>query len=382
MKIPLIKPFIDDAVKSKLLEVLESGYLTEGPITHLFEDKFTEYIGCKHAIAVTSCTTGLEIALRALNIGPGDEVIVPDYTYPATAAVVSIVGAVPVIVDIDRETMLIDYQLIEAAITDKTKAIIPVSLFGNPLDYEKINKIKAKYKIYVIEDAACAVGAEYKSKKVGNWADISVFSFHPRKFITTGEGGMVTTNNKVWADWMNSYKHFGMNMDNIQREGVQFEMMGTNYKLSNLLSAIGLAQLEKIDVLLNRRRELAENYFNLLKNIKGISLPKTHDIGAHSFQSFCVFIENRDAVMKSMRDAGIEVQIGTYSLHKHKAFQNEKTVRLIGDFEDSLYAFNHCLALPLYHDLSFQQQELIVEQLNVISLQLAENSWQGKVGKN
>lgn len=255
MKIPLIKPFIDDAVKSKLLEVLESGYLTEGPITHLFEDKFTEYIGCKHAIAVTSCTTGLEIALRALNIGPGDEVIVPDYTYPATAAVVSIVGAVPVIVDIDRETMLIDYQLIEAAITDKTKAIIPVSLFGNPLDYEKINKIKAKYKIYVIEDAACAVGAEYKSKKVGNWADISVFSFHPRKFITTGEGGMVTTNNKVWADWMNSYKHFGMNMDNIQREGVQFEMMGTNYKLSNLLSAIGLAQLEKIDVLLNRRRE-------------------------------------------------------------------------------------------------------------------------------
>ena len=135
-----------------------------------------------------------------------------------------------------------------------------------------------------MEDAACAVGSEYKRIKTGNMADISVFSFHPRKFITTGEGGMVTTNNKDWADWMNSYKHFGMNMSNSQREVVTFEMIGTNYKLSNILSAIGLAQLEKIEVLLNRRIELADNYLKLLKNIKGVSIPKTTENGIHSYQ--------------------------------------------------------------------------------------------------
>lgn len=363
MNIPLIKPYIDTIVKEKVLDVLDSGYLTEGPVTHKFEEEFSKYIGCEHSIAVTSCTTGLEIALRALNIGAGDEVIVPDYTYPATASVVSIVGAIPVIVDIDKETMLIDYKKAENAITNRTKAIIPVSLFGNPLDYDKLNGIKDKYNILLVEDAACAVGAEYNGKKAGNLAHISVFSFHPRKFITTGEGGMVTTNNKIWADWINSYKHFGMNMSNMQREAVHFEMIGTNYKLSNILSAIGLAQLEKIDVLLNRRIELADNYIKLLKNIKGVSIPKIIENGKHSWQSFCIFINNRDEIMKSMRNIGIEVQIGTYSLHMYRAFQNNKSIRLDGDFENSNYAFKHCLTLPLYHELRFDQQELIIEKL-------------------
>ena len=366
MKIPLIKPYIDSTAKSKVMEVLESGYLTEGPVTHAFEEKFSEYIGCKHSIAVTSCTTGLELALRALNIGPGDEVIVPDYTYPATATVVSIIGATPVIVDIDRETMLIDLKRAEDAINPKTKAIIPVSLFGNPLDYDALNKLKSKHNLFIIEDAACAVGAAFKEKMVGNWADISVFSFHPRKFITTGEGGMITTNNKDWADWMNSYKHFGMNMSNTQREAVHFEMMGTNYKLSNVLSAIGLAQLEKIDELLNRRIELSNNYFKLLKDINAISVPKTIEFGKHSYQSFCIFVENRDAIMNSMRNSGIEVQIGTYSLHKYRAFQNENTVKLHGSFENSKYAFDHCLTLPLYHELTFEQQKRIVEELKAL----------------
>jgi perosamine synthetase len=363
MKIPLIKPYIDKDVKERVLEVLDSGYLTEGPVTHNFESEFSKYIGCVQSIAVTSCTTGLELALRALNIGPGDEVIVPDYTYPATASVVSIVGANTVIVDISKDTMLIDYAKAERAITKRTKAIIPVSLFGNPLDYDKLNGIKEKYKIYIIEDAACAVGAEYNGKKAGNLGDISVFSFHPRKFITTGEGGMITTNNKAWADWMNSYKHFGMNMSNTGREEVHFEMIGTNYKLSNLLSAIGLTQLKKLDVLLSRRIELSENYIKLLKNINEVSLPKTTGKGKHSYQSFCIFIDNRDEIMESMRNTGIEVQIGTYSLHKYKAYQNARSVKLQGKFEDSNYASDYCLALPMYHELEFEQQEYIVDQL-------------------
>jgi len=365
IKIPLIRPYIDSTVKEKVLEVLDSGYLTEGPVTSTFEEKFSKYIGCDHSIAVTSCTTGLEIALRALNIGAGDEVIVPDYTYPATAAVVSIVGAQSVIVDIDKETMLIDYKKAENAITNKTKAIIPVSLFGNPLDYDKLNKIKDEFKIFIVEDAACAVGSEYKRIKTGNLADISVFSFHPRKFITTGEGGMVTTNNDEWAVWMNSYKHFGMNMSNIQREAVKFEMIGTNYKLSNILSAIGLVQLKMIDVLLNRRIELADNYLKLLKNINGISIPKTTENGNHSYQSFTIFINKRDEIMKSMKNSCIEVQIGSYSLHMCRAFQNKKTVKLHGSYENSIYAYDNCLTLPLYHELTFDQQELIVEKLKL-----------------
>jgi len=151
MKIPLIKPYITQELKDKVCEVLESGYLTEGPVTEEFENAIRKYIGCKHAIAVTSCTTGLEIALRAINIGPGDEVIVPDYTYPATADVVSIVGATAVIVDVSPQTMLIDYDALEAAITPKTKAVIPVSIFGNPLDWDRLNNIKVKYGIYIIK---------------------------------------------------------------------------------------------------------------------------------------------------------------------------------------------------------------------------------------
>jgi perosamine synthetase len=363
MKIPLIKPYIDQNIKDKVIEVLDSGYLTEGPVTKEFENKFTDYIGCGYAIAVTSATTGLEVALRALGIGEGDEVIVPDYTYPATASVVPIVGAKVVIVDVDKESMLIDYNEIEKAITPNTKAIIPVSLFGNPLDYVKLNKIKDKHNLYIVEDAACSIGAEYNGIKVGNQADISVFSLHPRKFITTGEGGIITTDNSKWAEWMNSYKHFGMNMSGNSREKIQFNIIGTNYKLSNVLSAIGLGQMTKIEDLLSKRIELANNYIKLISKIDGIELPSTLINGKHSYQSFCIFVNNRDEIMKKMRDKGIEVQIGNYTLHLQNAFKNNELVNLIFPFNGSQYAFEHCLTLPLYHELTKEQQEYIVKQL-------------------
>ena len=196
MKIPLIKPYITDSIKQKVCDVLDSGYMTEGPVTKEFENKLKDYLGCKFLYSVTSATTGLEVALRALGIGPGDEVIVPDYTYPATASVINIVGAKAVIVDVSRKDMLLDFNSLEDAINERTKAIIPVSLFGAPLDYEKLNFIKEKHNLYIVEDAACSIGAVYQGVKVGNQADITVFSLHPRKFITTGEGGIITTNNK------------------------------------------------------------------------------------------------------------------------------------------------------------------------------------------
>jgi len=362
--IPLIKPYITQETKDKVCEVLDSGYITEGPFTQEFEEEFRKCIDCKHAIAVTSCTTGLEMALRALEVGPGDEVIVPDYTYPATADVAGIVRATIVIVDISRDTMLIDYNAIEAAITDKTKALIPVSLFGNPLDYDRLNRIKEKYGVYIVEDAACSIGAEYKGSKIGNYADISVFSLHPRKFITTGEGGLITTNNSDWADWMVSYKHFGMGNIDTQRDQIAFEMIGTNYKLSNVLAAIGLIQMKHLDELLERRRELSENYLTLLKNIQGVIIPETTKNGKHSHQSFCIYVENRDTIMKEMRNIGIEVQICTYSLHMHPAFMNNPMCRIEGKMTGSDYAYEHCLTLPLYHEMKISEQQHVISQLS------------------
>lgn len=362
MKIPLIKPYITQEIKNKVCEVLDSGYLTEGPITKEFEETFQAYIGCRKAIAVTSCTTGLEMALRAMNIARGDEVIVPDYTYPATADVVAIVGATAVIIDVSRDTMLIDYDALEKAITARTKAIIAVSLFGNPLDYERIDAIKHKYGISFIEDAACAIGADYKGVKVGNFADISVFSLHPRKFITTGEGGMVTTNNLKWAAWMESYKHFGMG-EAADREGTVFARIGTNYKLSNILAAVGLVQMQHIEELLNKRIELAGRYMDLLAGSNNVRIPETTAGGKHSYQSFCVFVEDRDRIMKHMRNEGIEVQIGTYALHMHPAFAEGSQIIQHGAFAGSRYVYDHSLTLPLYHELSENDQESVVGML-------------------
>ena len=363
INIPLIKPYITQEIKDKVMEVLESGYLTEGPVTKEFENKLKAYLGCDYVLAVTSATTGLEVALRVLNIGPGDEVIVPDYTYPATASVVPIIGAKAVIVDVNRNSMLIDYDEIEKAITPKTKAIIPVSGFGNPLDYDRLDAIKKKYGIYIIEDAACAIGAEFKGVKVGNQADISVFSLHPRKFITTGEGGIIATNNEKWANWMNSYKHFGMDMSGSSREGIQFDIIGTNYKLSNIQAAVGLGQLHHVKELLARRIELANNYIHLLKDIPEVEIPTSLSNGQHSYQSFCVFVEDRNRIMAEMKAKGIEVQIGTYSLHMHKAFNNHPLVQIKGDMKNSKRCFDHTLTLPLFNDLTFQQQELVITEL-------------------
>ncbi len=366
MKIPLIKPFINDKVKKLVCDVLDSGYLTEGPVTKKFENKLKEFIGCNHLYAVTSATTGLEVALRALGIGPGDEVIVPDYTYPATASVIEIVGAKAIIVDVSKEDMLINFDAVESAINHKTKAIIPVSLFGAPLDYEKLNMIKKKYNLYIIEDAACSIGAIYKGKKVGNQADITVFSLHPRKFITTGEGGIVTTNSKKWGDWINSYKHFGMDMKQSNRESIQFNMVGTNYKLTNIQAAVGLIQLENIDKLLKKRISLANNYKKLISNIDKINLPKVLNPKPncqHSFQTYVVFVEERNMIMNKMRNKGIEVQIGSYALHMHNAFNNNSQIKINGNMKNSKWCYDHALALPLYNDLTFNLQKYIINEL-------------------
>ena len=276
--------------------------------------------------------------------------------------VYALVGATMVIVDVCKDTMLIDYKSLEEAITVRTKAVIPVSIFGNPLDYDILNAIKKKHAIYIIEDAACAIGAEIQGVKAGNWADISVFSLHPRKFITTGEGGVISTNNAQWTHWVESYKHFGMGATS-NREGTVFERIGTNYKLSNVLAAIGLVQMRHIEDLLARRISLSENYIHLVEKTSGITIPRTTVGGKHSRQSFCLYVDDRDRIMKTMRETGIEVQIGTYALHMHPAFAASPQIIHHGPFEGSVYAYKHCLTLPLYHDLSHEEQNYVIQHL-------------------
>lgn len=362
-RIPLIRPYLPIGTKEKVCEVLDSGYLTEGPVTKQFEDLFSQYVGSQYALAVCNCTVGLEVALRALGIGSGDEVIVPDYTYPATASVVDIVGATVVLVDVERDSMLIDQEAMAAAVTPRTRAIIPVSMFGNPLDYSRLNAFKAETGITIIEDAACSIGAAFNGQMVGSLADMSVFSLHPRKFITTGEGGVITTNNPVWAEWMDSYKHFGMARGQSTREEILFQRVGTNYKLSNILSAVGLVQMQRVDELLTRRRELAARYEAELVSVPGITLPRLVEGGRHSYQTFCVLIEDRDRVMNRLRRRGIEAQIGTYSLHQHPAFKPGSRCRWFSSFPNSLHDFTHALALPLYHEMTKEEQDWVIDEL-------------------
>ncbi|MHA2265668.1 MAG: DegT/DnrJ/EryC1/StrS family aminotransferase, partial [Candidatus Thorarchaeota archaeon] len=243
-RIKLIEPVVGDEELSLIREVLESGYMTEGPKAREFEKGFAELVGAKHAVVTTSCSTALQLSVDILGVGPGDEVIVPDFTYPVTADVARLRGASAVLVDVDESTYNIDPDEVRKGITDKTVGIVPVSLFGHPLDMAPLREIAQEHDLFILEDAACSTGARFNSEKTGSMADLTCFSFHPRKVITTGEGGMLTTDDDDLAEKARAMKRFGIRVVDGRP---QFMTVGTNYKLSDVLAAIGVKQLEKID---------------------------------------------------------------------------------------------------------------------------------------
>ncbi len=350
--IPLAVPEVGEDEISKIREVMKTGFLTEGITTKEFEQNVADYLGVKHAIAVTSCTTGLHTVFECLDI-KGKEVIIPDYTYPATAEAVILAGGKPVLVDVDIHSMNMTSRILEEAYDESMTVFCPVSWAGVPLEREIYHTAK-KLNLKVLEDAACSLGAKIDSDYVGKIADYSCFSFHPRKVITTGEGGMITTDDDDIAERCYSFKHFGA-------KGTAFEIIGTNYKLSNILSAIGLVQMKKIESIIQTRIEKAAIYREMLSKIEGI-IPAYEGEGTRqTFQSYTCFVEKdgyRDKIRNALGDENIQSQIGTYALHLEPAYKNMKRV---GNLENSESLYKNALTLPLHGKLTQEDQERICQ---------------------
>ena len=372
-KFKLIEPVVGKEELEAITNVLQSGWLTEGPRTKEFENKVAEYVVAKYAIATCNCTVAIELCLKALNVK--GEVIIPDFTHPATANAVYNAGATPVLVDVDINTYNIDVNAIEQAITAKTDAIIPVSWGGNPLNNEVYKEFKDEFSI--IEDAACSLGSQFNDEKTGTLADATCFSFHPRKTMTTGEGGMITTNNENLMKILRSLKCFGESSDVILTQDWKgsydylkwckgkvkfFWPHGTNYKISDVLSAIGLTQMKKIDTIINRRIEMAENYNELLEDLPNVRTPHKDEKAKHTYQTYAIYLEkvDRDMVIAKLAEKGIETQIGTYALHTQPAFEHTPKS---GKLANSYLLYKKLLALPMCHSMSFQDQEYVVEQI-------------------
>lgn len=362
--IPLIEPVVGDDELNNIEAVLESGYMTQGTYANEFEDGFANRVGASHAITVTSCTTGMELALEALGVGPGDEVPLPDFTHPATANAVVRVGAEPVLVDVDRDTYNIDLGALSDAVTDDTGALLPVSWGGQPLPTDEINDIAASHDVPVLEDAACSSGAAYDSQPVGSQFDVSVFSFHPRKVLTTGEGGMVTTDDDDLEREMRSIKNFGTD----QREGeIGFVRSdATNFRFSDILAAVGVAQLDRLDEIVERRREIAHRYTDLLKGVEGVIPPLEPPQAYHNFQSYCVYVkagdvDTRDELISDLAEKDIESQVGTYALHQTDAFADAKRA---GHLDTSQKLYHNLLTLPVAHSMTDTDQERVVNALD------------------
>jgi dTDP-4-amino-4,6-dideoxygalactose transaminase len=363
MKIPLAKPYFPSGTLESVKEVLDSGWVTQGPKVKKLEDKYTEYNGSKHAIAVSSGTAALHVSLLALGIGKDDEVIVPDFTFPATGNTVLFTGAKPVISDIDLKTYCIDPKEVKRNITPKTKAIIPVHCFGHPAQMTEIMEIAHENNLFVIEDAAPAHGAELQDKKVGNFGICGCFSFHPRKIITTGEGGMITTNDHDMADKARQIRNHGMKYERNVTDNVfnlpSFNILGNNYRMSDILAAIGIEQLKILDKSIEERRRLAELYNDLIQeNNIDVVTPIERENIRHVYQSYVIQVRKEDyrnTLIKGLISKGVESTIGTYSLSNLPLYQYE--------CKNGTKAFNNTLALPMYERLKDKDVKYIVDCL-------------------
>src|SRR5262245_30747520 len=326
MQIPITKPFLAKREELAVLEVLRSGWLVQGPKVAEFERTVAAYVGAQYAVATSSCTTALHLALVLHGIGNGDEVIVPSFTFIATANAVIYTGATPVFADIDPRTYNIAPDAVEAAITPRTKAIMPVHQIGLAADMDRLTAIAHRHRLVLLEDAAPAIGATYKGRRVGGLGNPACLSFHPRKVITTGEGGMLLTEDEAVAERARTLRAHGMSVSDLERHHAErlvveaYHELGYNYRMTDLQAAIGIEQIRRLDGMIERRRDVARRYDEALFRAEGVQLPFSSPDTPHTYQSYMIELSpalgiSRENVMQTLLSVGVATRRGVMAIH-------------------------------------------------------------------
>ena len=384
VKVPISRTELSEKEFEIIKRPLESGWIVQGPYVKKFEEKFSDFTGAKHSIAVTSCTSALQLSLAALGFSAGDEAIVPAFTWISTANVIEHLGGKVVFCDIDLKTFNIDITQIESKITKRTKAIIPVHLFGLPVNMSPILELAKKYNLWVVEDAACGFGSTYKNQHVGTFGDTGCFSFHPRKAITTGEGGMITTNNDLLASKLRSLRDHGAQISDFQRHHgakpyllSEFPFAGYNYRMTDIQASIGFTQLSRGSEIIEERRKIAKKYNDALTKSIFFQVPFDGGIYSNSYQSYpCIYyfkeanLKNikstnfkRNKFMEGLQDQGVSTRPATHAVHMLSYYKNKYNLKP-KDFINAYIADQCSISFPLFNGLTSLEQNFVIETIN------------------
>ncbi len=378
MNIPYGRQWIDEDDIEAVERVLRSDYLTTGPKACEFEEMVCNYTGAKYAVAIANGTAALHAACAAAGIGSGDEVITTPMTFAASSNCVLYCGGTPVFADIKQDTYNLDPKEIRGKITDRTKAIIAVHYTGQPCEMDEIYKIAKEHHLIVIEDAAHALGADYNGRKIGSISDMTTFSFHPVKHITTGEGGMITTNDKRLYEKLKMFRSHGITREKsfmTKQEGDWYYQqldLGYNYRITDIQCALGISQMKKLDCFIARRRELVRRYDEAFRDIEGIVLPYQKEECNNSWHLYVIQVQERKAVFDKLKGAGIGVNVHYIPVYQHPYYQEHGYADVCCPVAEQLYS--QAISLPLYAGLTDEQQDYVIHQVRTI---LQEGTFNG-----